>query len=288
MELPRAAPVLIDTYVKSSYKMKRRYLTQRFMYDINRKRVEDQLRKRFGRPRPRGNTSDSRSVSFIMTIEASYALRRLVRIERCYLEELLQPLPNRVTQVVKIQLFSMRRAFLFLNEVAFRCQPVGDAFAFMIPSGYAKEDFDGSTQVIDVLTKGYYQAVPGPHLPHWNDPQVDIYAFDDCDGGPSAMPLRQSDLVFILNDRHEHTYSGVEDQKVCHWYFVLSPDDVYRGLKFRVSPDSWVPVRGRYGWVPSTCILVHSPVLLQYSLNTLKFKLESPRLLVDPDGVCQY
>lgn len=98
--------------------MKRRYLTQRFMYDINRKRMDDQLKKRFGRPRVKA--ADTRNITFIMTIEvirtttmpmttivtvggicqAAYALRRLVRIEHCYVQELLQPLPNRVAQVI--------------------------------------------------------------------------------------------------------------------------------------------------------------------------------------------
>jgi hypothetical protein len=49
---------------------------------------------RFGMPR----TKSSSSVAFLITIEAGYALRRLLRIDRCYRNELLQPLPNRISQ----------------------------------------------------------------------------------------------------------------------------------------------------------------------------------------------
>jgi hypothetical protein len=52
--------------------MKRRYLTQRFMYDINRKRVDDQLKKRFGRPRAK--MGDTRNVTFIMTVEVACSM----------------------------------------------------------------------------------------------------------------------------------------------------------------------------------------------------------------------
>ena len=192
-ELPRAQPQLIETFVKSSAKMKRRYLTQRYMYDINRKRIDDQLKKRFGRPRPR--TTESKNISFIMTVEAAYALRRLVRIEHCYENELIQPLPNRVAQVsasaslpsspslslwpptttvsftftldtnvaitivfstlqvVKIRVHSMRRAAMFLNRVSFKCP---EEYAFMVPSGVCMNPFSGHAHEIHKLTEENY------------------------------------------------------------------------------------------------------------------------------------
>lgn len=59
-----------------------------------------------------------------------------------------------------------------------------------------------------------------------------------------------------------------------------------RGLQLRVDKADPVPVQGAFGWVPSACIDVDHPIRLQYSLNTIKFKFESRRFHVRPDGTC--
>ncbi|SPQ97238.1 unnamed protein product (mitochondrion) [Plasmodiophora brassicae] len=277
VEVARASPALIDAYIKASAKMKKRYLTQRYTYYINKKRVGEMLKKRFGRPRPKG-TGDPNAVQFLMTIEAAYALRQLLRIERCYQDELLQPLPNRIAQVVKIRLFSMRRAWMFLNEVAFRCL-TNDEHAFMVPVGICEFEFDGTKAAIEKFTCGKYSRLPGPHQPSWSDPEPKFYSLNDSGRSSDVtFTLRKGEQVFVLEDRYEHSFYGVEDHKMCYWYLVFVADDEHHGLQLRVDDDSWLPVRARVGWVPSKCIDVTHPVTMQYSLNTLKFKLESPKL----------
>lgn len=55
-------------------------------------------------------------------------------------------------------------------------------------------------------------------------------------------------------------------------------------LRSGVAHQRWVPVKARFGWIPAACVQVQGPVTLQYSPLNLKFRLESPRIRLDPDG----